>query len=236
MDFLKFKWNIANYKLFINYFKDLGENDYKKLNEKIIFTKYEIIGIRLPKLRAISKEISKGDYKSYLSISNNNYYEEVMIKLLVIANIKDLEECIYYFDKSINLIDNWALCDTFCNSLKIVNKNKDYFFSKIKELVNSKETYFIRVGFILLLNYYVEEKYLNDIFTFLDYIKSDEYYVNMAKAWLVCEIFIKYEKLGFKYLKNNKLDKFTQNKSISKIRDSLRVSKEMKNYVLKFRK
>lgn len=229
-------WTKENYTEFINYLKRIREVEYKKFSEKITFTKYEILGIRLPKLRVIAKEIAKGNYKSYLEISNNIYYEEVMIKLLVISNIKDLNECINYFDNTIDLIDNWALCDTFCNSLKIVNKNKSYFLSKIKDLIKSNKTYYVRVGLILLLCYYVEEEYLDVIINLLDTIISDEYYVNMAEAWLVCEIFIKYENIGLNYLRNNKLNKFTNNKSISKIRDSYRVSKEMKDYILKFKK
>lgn len=236
MDLKNIIWNKENYIEFINYLKSIREEKYKKFSEKITFTKYEILGIRLPKLRAIAKEIAKGNYKSYLEISNNIYYEEVMIKLLVISNIKDLNECINYFDNAIDLIDNWALCDTFCNSLKIVNKNKAYFLSKIKDLIKSNKTYYVRVGLILLLCYYVEKEYLDVIINLLDTIISNEYYVNMAEAWLVCEIFIKYENIGLNYLENNKLNRFTQNKSISKIRDSYRVSKEMKDYILKFKK
>ena len=229
-------WNKDNYNEFIIYLKSISEKNYKKFSEKITFTKYEILGIRLPKLRYIAKEIIKGNYDSFLKISDNIYYEEVMIKLIIIASIKDLEECMNYFDTAIILIDNWALCDTFCNSLKIVNKNKEYFLIKIKELISSNKTYYVRVGLILLLCYYVEEKYLDVIINLLDSIKSDEYYINMAEAWLICEIFIKYEDVGLKYLKNNKLNKFTNNKSISKIRDSYLVSKEMKDYILQFKK
>ena len=84
--------------------------------------------------------------------------------------------------------------------------------------VKSNQTYHIRVGLILLLCYYVEEEYLDLILKYLDNIKSDEYYVNMGEAWLICEIFIKYESVGLKFLEYNKLNKFTINKSISKIR------------------
>ena len=236
MDLKNIEWNKNSYQEFINYLKSIGEKQFKEFSEKITFTKYEMLGIRLPKLRDIAKSISKGDYKSFLKVCKTTYYEEVMIKLLVIANIKDVNELMFYFDDAINLIDNWALCDTFCNSLKIVDKNKDYFLTKIDKLVKSNQTYHIRVGLILLLCYYVEEEYLDLILKYLDNIKSDEYYVNMGEAWLVCEIFIKYESVGLKYLEHNKLNKFTINKSISKIRDSYRVSKEMKDYILKFKK
>lgn len=236
MDLKSITWNKETYREFINYLKSISEKEYKQFSEKITFTKYEILGIRLPKLRKISKEICECDYQSFLKVSKSTYYEEVMIKLLVIANIKDLDECMIYFDNAVALIDNWALCDTFCNSLKLVNKNKEYFLAKIDELMNSNKTYHIRVGLILLLCFYVEEKYLDLICKYLDCIKSDEYYVNMAEAWLVCEIFIKYENVGLKYLEHNELNKFTINKSISKIRDSYRVDKEMKDYILRFKK
>ena len=236
MDLKNIEWNNNSYQEFIEYLKSISEKKYKEFSEKITFTKYEMLGIRLPKLRSIAKDIPKGNIQEFLKYSKNTYYEEIMIKLLVFANIKDIDELILYFDDAINLIDNWALCDTFCNSLKIVEKNKDYFLTKIDELIQKNETYHIRVGLILLLCYYVEEDYLKLICNYLDSIKSDEYYVKMAEAWLVCEIFVKYENIGLKYLEHNKLNKFTINKSISKIRDSYRVSKEMKDYILRFKK
>ena len=236
MDLKNITWNEDSYQEFINYLKSISEKQFKEFSEKITFTKYEMLGIRLPKLRDIAKSISKGDYKSFLKVCKTTYYEEVMIKLLVIANIKDVNELMFYFDEAINLIDNWALCDTFCNSLKIVEKNKEYFLTKIDELIKSNKTYHIRVGLILLLCYYVKEEYLKLILKYLDNIKSDEYYVNMGEAWLICEIFIKYESVGLRYLEQNKLNSFTINKSISKIRDSYRVNNEMKDYILKFKR
>lgn len=224
------------YKEYINYLISISEEEYKKFNSKIIFTKYEMLGIRLPKLRKIVKDISKKDYKWLLNMSGNTYYEEVMIYLLVVASLKSTSELMLYFDKALCLIDNWALCDSFCSSLKIVEKNKDYFLKIIDKLLKSTEIYNIRVGFVLFLNFYVSEEYLDLIFNYLNNIKSTEYYINMAKAWLLCEVFIKYQDSGLKYLENNNLDSFTINKAISKIRDSYRVSKEIKDKILIYRR
>lgn len=232
----KVEWNINNYSEYIKYLKSLSDSEYKKFNSKIIFTNFEMLGIRMPILRNIAKDIFKGDYKAFLNISGTNYYEEVMITLLVIASLKSIDELMLYWDKAVDLIDNWALCDSFCGSLKIVDNNKDLFLDVIDKLVNTNSTYHIRVGLVLLLNYYVKEEYLNLIFKYLDNINSDEYYVNMAESWLLCEVFIKFQDNGLKYLENNKLNNFTINKAISKIRDSYRVSKEIKDKILIYRR
>ncbi|MBE6155105.1 MAG: DNA alkylation repair protein [Firmicutes bacterium] len=229
-------WDEEKYADFILYLKSISEIEYKKFHAKLTSTKYEILGIRLPILRNIAKEITKGNYKSFLKLCGSNYYEEVMIKGLVIASINDIDELMLYFNSYVLLIDNWAICDTFCNSLKLVSKNKECFMNIINNLLKSNNIFKIRVGLVLLLNYYIEEDYLEYLFKIIENIKSEEYYVNMARAWLLCEMFIKYENITLKYLENNSLDKFTINKTISKIRDSYRVSKEMKEYILKFKK
>lgn len=235
MDFISFNW-YQDYSLFIEYLKSISDTKYKEFSTKLTLTKYEMLGIKIPILRNIAKELSKCDYKFFLSIASNTYFEEVMLKCLVITHIKDLNELMKYFYSCVNLIDNWSINDTFCNSLKIVANNKTYFLKVIDKLIKSKKEYYLRMGLILLLNYYVLEEYLEIIFNYLDMIESDLYYVNMAEAWLICEIFIKYPDYALKYLENNKLNNFTINKSISKIRDSYRVKREMKDYILKFKK
>lgn len=233
---LNISWNKDNYQEFIRYLINLGEDSYKDFNKKVITTNYETLGIRIPLLRKIASEIFKGEYQEFLEISDSTYYEEVMIKGFVIGKIKEIDEFMMYFNSYLDLIDNWAICDCFCNSLKIINKNKNYFLNIIDALVKSNNLYYIRVGLVLLLSFYVEEEYIDIILKYLEKIKSNEYYVNMAKAWLLCEVFVKYQDKGLKFLMNNQLDKFTINKAISKIRDSYRVSKETKDMILAYKK
>ena len=229
-------WNHESYLSFISYLHQLSEENYKVFNERIISTKYEMLGIRLPILRKLASEIFKGDYRSFLKVCDESYYEIVLIRGFILAKIKEIDEFMTYFYSYLTLIDNWAINDSFCASLKIVNKHKEYFLNVIDELIHSSKTYFIRVGLLLLLDYYVDHEYLKIIFHYLDELKSDEYYVNMAEAWLVCEIFIYDQEQGLIYLRNNKLNSFTMNKAISKIRDSYRVSKEIKEEILKLKK
>ena len=88
----------------------------------------------------------------------------------------------------------------------------------------------------MLLTFYVEDKYIQDILNYINQIKREEYYINMAIAWLVCECFVKSRDLTLSFLKENELNVFTQNKAISKIRDSYRVSASDKELLVSYRK
>ena len=224
-------WNKETYQKYINYLISIKENKYKEFHTKLCFTKYEILGIRLPIIRKIAKEISKTNYEDFLKLTKSKYYEEVLIEGLVISTIKDESIFDKYFNKYITKIDNWGICDSFCNSLNIVTKNPTKYFNLCKELSLSNEEFISRVGLIIILNYFIKQEYLKDIFNILDSITSDKYYINMAQAWLICELYIYYPQETEKYLKNNKLNNFTHNKSISKIRESYRIPKETKDYL-----
>lgn len=235
-DLEKEKWNEKEYSKYILYLKSLSDENYKQFHSKLTTTKYEILGIKVPIQRKIASFINKGDKESFLKYSKNKYYEEVMIKGFVLANIKEKGVLLKYLDDYVSLIDNWAISDSFCNSLKIVNKDKDFWFNYFKEYLKSKEEFKVRVGLIIFLNFYVEEKYLDDIFNLIDEINLDKYYVNMGIAWVLCECFIKYRNTTLKYLLKSKINSFTFNKTISKIRDSYRVSKEDKEYLSSLRR
>lgn len=228
-DIMIFKeWNENTYFDFINYLKEISEEEYKNFHKKLCITKYEILGIRLPILRKLAKEISKTNYIEFFKLCKKKYYEEIMIILLITSQIKEEKEFYKYFKEHIKLIDNWALCDTFCNSIKIVEKYPEKYFKECLKLSLNEKEFISRVGLITILFHFIEEKNLDEIFNILNKIDSNKYYINMAQAWLVCEIYIKHPTEGLKYIKNNNLNKFIHNKSISKIRDSYRIKKEEK--------
>lgn len=228
---IKEKWTEKDYFEYVDYLESLSDEKYKEFHSKLTTTKYEILGIRVPMQRKIAKEISKGDIASFLECSKNHYYEEVMIKGFVLGNIKEKEVLLKYLEDYVSLVDNWAINDGFCNSLKIVEKDKEFWFHYFANYFKSPEEFRVRVGLIVFLSFYVEEDYLEKIFSLVDEITVDKYYVNMGIAWLLCECFTKYPNKTLKYLLKSKINTFTFNKTISKIRDSYRVSKEEKEYL-----
>ena len=231
-------WNKESYKAFVEYLISIKDSKYKEFHSSLVLnSKYEMIGIRVPIMKDIAKKIAKTtNIEEFLEFAQDRFYEEVMIQGLVISHIKDEKLFYKYFKKHINKIDNWALCDTFCSAIKIVEKNEDKYFKEAVDMSLSDKEFISRVGLIIILSHFVSEKYLDKTFEVLNKIKSDLFYINMAEAWLVCELYIKHPKETMKFIKKNQLNKFTQNKAISKIHDSYRVSKEEKEILKKYRK
>ena len=231
-------WNKESYKAFIEYLISIKDSKYKEFHSSLVLnSKYEMIGIRVPTMKDIAKKIAKtSNIEEFLEFAQDKFYEEVMIQGLVISHIKDEKLFYKYFKKHINKIDNWALCDTFCSAIKIVEKYEDKYFEEAVDMSLSDKEFISRVGLIIILSHFVSEKNLDTIFEVLNKIKSDLFYINMAEAWLVCELYIKYPKETKSFIKKNNLNKFTQNKAISKIHDSYRVSKEEKEVLKSYRK
>ena len=226
------EWNIKTYQSFLQYLITQKDEKYKEFHSSLVLnSKYEMIGIRVPLMRKIAKEIAKTNIEEFLKYAQDNYYEEIMIQGLVISHIKDESLFNKYFKQYINKIDNWALCDTFCSAIKIVEKYEDKYFKEAVKMSLNKKEFISRIGLVMILDHFINEKNLENIFDTLNKIESDKFYINMAEAWLICEMYIKFPKETKTFIQKNNLNKFTHNKAISKIHDSYRVSKEEKEYL-----
>lgn len=230
------RWSLKDYQLLQNNLYENRDQKYRDFSKKLIFTEYAIIGVRTPILKKIAKEIAKTDILSYFKVSRDTSYEEILLQAFVISSIQDVSLAVQYFNLYIQKIDNWALCDSAVASLKIVKENKELFYLEIKKYLISENLFIVRVGLVLLLNYYIEKDYLDKIFYMVENLKREEYYINMAVAWLLSMCYLKFPRETLSYLKGSSLDLFTYNKAISKICDSYQVNSIEKEKLKKLRK
>lgn len=237
MNYVNIKWNKKIYLEFIKKLEDMRDVQYKEFHEKIVAYEGEVIGIRSPIIKGVAKEIAKGDWRGFLAQEKGKYYEETVIRGLVIGFIKEDKEIVKKeIEKFITEINNWGVCDSFISNLKIIKKNKEYFFPLVKLMGESNNQWEIRFSLVCLLSYYIEKEYLEEIFKICSGVKNKEYYVQMAQGWLISVLFVKFRDETLEYLKNNTLDSWVQNKGIQKIRESYRVSDEDKELVKQFKK
>ena len=114
---------------------NLVDEEYGKFNAKLCpDTKRKILGIRIPQIRALSKEIlndTKG-WEEYVKDDNIEYFEEVLVQGLLIGYSKLLlEEKIELLKYVIPRLDSWAMTDTIVPTLKIKKSNLDFFWRNL---------------------------------------------------------------------------------------------------------
>ncbi|WP_252236770.1 DNA alkylation repair protein [Clostridium sp. CH2] len=210
----------------------LSDVKYKEFHSKLCPNTNNIVGVRVPLLRKLAKEISNGEWRDYLSQAENEYYEEIMLQGMVIGLAKmDIEERVKYIGEFVPKIYNWGICDTFCAGLKCFKSNKEKGFDLLNTYLDSQKEFELRFAIVLLLDFYIVDEYVDRVIEILDNIHHDGYYVKMAAAWAISICYIKYPEKTIKYLKSNKLDDFTYNKALQKIIESYRVDKDEKNII-----
>lgn len=233
-DIIPTKWSkksIFKFSKDLETYKDLK---YLEFNRKIIFTNKKMIGIRIPILRRLAGEIKKTDYIAFLDVFDDSSFEMIFLYGVILSYISDFKIFIKYFNYFIEKIDNWALCDMCLTSVSIIKNNKKEMFGYIKKYVKSDREFICRVGVILLLYYYLDDLYINEVINIVGGIDNNKYYVNMAIAWLLSEAFIDNKELVLNNLNN--FDAEVINMCIRKVRDSKRIGIDDKNRILKYKK
>ena len=78
--------------------KALADPKYRKFHSYLLPGTDNILGVRIPQLRTMAKEIiKKDDWRPFVETANTNYYEETMLQGMIIGLAKmNLDEQINY--------------------------------------------------------------------------------------------------------------------------------------------
>ena len=210
----------------------LRDLKYKEFHQKLMPTVSpdKVIGIRTPVLRKFAKDFSKREEaESFIKNLPHKYYEEDNLHAFLLEEIRDYESLIEELNKFLPFVDNWATCDMM--RPKILKNHKIELLEDIKRWLNSKDTYTIRFAVNCLMLYYLEEDFKPEYLQWVKNIESQEYYINMVRAWYFATALAKQYDETVKILENNALDKWTHNKTIQKANESYRITKEQKEYL-----
>ena len=210
----------------------LRDLKYKEFHQKLMPTVSpdKVIGIRTPVLRKFAKDFSKREEaESFIKNLPHKYYEEDNLHAFLLEEIRDYESLIEELNKFLPFVDNWATCDMM--RPKILKNHKIELLEDIKRWLNSKDTYTIRFAVNCLMLYYLEEDFKPEYLQWVKNIESQEYYINMVRAWYFATALAKQYDETVKILENNALNKWTHNKTIQKANESYRITKEQKEYL-----
>ena len=211
---------------------ELQDEKYRDFQVKLIPTvdPATVIGVRTPELRKLAKELSKrDDIDAFLETLPHDHFDENQLHAFILSGMKDFTKCMTGVCGFLPFIDNWATCDQL--SPKVFGKNKAELLAYINEWLQSDETYTIRFAAGMLMDHFLDDDFDIKYPEMVAGIESDEYYVNMMRAWYFATALAKQYDSVISFIEEKRLDKWTHNKTIQKSVESYRITPEQKAYL-----
>ena len=207
----------------------MGEEEYKNFSSSLMPTvdKDKVIGIRTPILRKYAQTLK--EYNDFLEQLPHYYFEENNLHAFLIERENDFDKCIEKLELFLPYVDNWATCDSM--KPKVLKKHPEKLLTHIKRWLNSKGVYSVRYAINLLMSFYLDNNFKEEYLELVARVKSEEYYVNMMRAWYFATALAKRYDKAIIYLENDILDHFTHEKTIRKAIESFRITDKQKQYL-----
>ena len=215
---------------------EMQDLKYRDFHSKLLpgIDKETIIGIRTPMLRKFTKEFAKmPEAEAFLRDLPHRYYEETNMHMMMVSWIKDYEKCLEEVKRFLPYVNNWATCDL--PAPKCFAKHKEKLLSEVRNWIASGETYTVRYGIGMLMNFYLDEDFRPEYLKLAAEVRSEEYYVNMMLAWYFATALAKQWEATIPYIEERCLSEWVHRKTIQKAVESYRITPEQKVYLRNLR-
>ncbi len=186
-----------------------------------------MIGVRTPALRALAKElIAREEIGDFLTALPHRYFDENQLHAFLISLVKDYSYTISLVQQFLPHVDNWATCDQM--SPKAFRAHRAELLGEIEGWLASDHPYTVRFGVGMLMQHYLDQDFDPRYPALVAALRSEEYYINMMRAWYFATALAKQYSAVLPYLASGQLDVWTHNKTIQKAVESYRLTAEQK--------
>lgn len=215
----------------------LADPEYKAFNAKLIpnVGPDTMIGIRVPVLRAVAKDLRVGDRSMvdrFFADLPHKYFEENMLHAILLGEVcGSVGEAIDELTRFLPYADNWAVTDTIrIRALRRAGADADaqLMLNQLEHWMQADATYTVRYAVVELMTDFLDSRFDAAHLRLVGGIASGEYYVNMARAWYFATALAKQWESALPVLQKRILDPWTHNKTIQKACESYRVNPEHK--------
>ncbi len=206
-----------------------ADEKYKTFNSGLIPGTDPIIGVRVPVMRGLAKQIAKGDFRTYLAAASDETYEELSLQAFVIGYAKmEISERLSYAAAFLPKIHDWSVNDGFCATFQAAKKHREEVWEFLMPYCDSEREFDQRVVAVMLMDHFLVDEYIDRVLAVYDSLKHEGYYCRMGVAWGVATAYAKFPEKTHAFLLENHLDDDTYNKAIQKMLESYRVTPEAK--------
>ena len=181
-------------------YKNMDE-EYGRQQAKLIPECGNIIGVRMPVLNKMAREIASVNWKEYLQGARSDTYEEILLQALVLGYARGKE-----------FITKWVSRD-----------------GRLKKPGHPE--YIMRFVTIMMLDYFINDRYIDNVLFAYNTMKHPGYYFKMGVAWGLETAYYSYPDKVLAFLKDNDLDDETLSMTFKKLLNSGKLSDEEKKSV-----
>lgn len=212
--------------------ESMAEGEYQKFSSALLPGVDNMLGIRIPILRDMAKKLAKENWKACMEWEELIYFEETMLKGLVLGYVKaPIEEILPYVKEFIPAIDNWSVNDTFCSNFKIARKERKKVWDFLMPYKESCKEFEIRMAAVMMMDHFLVDDYIDAVLKALGEMKIAGYYTSMGVAWAYATAWAKYPEKTKNYLKEHPIDQETYYKTLRKCLESYRISDKDKEWI-----
>lgn len=217
-------WNVAAIE---NMLREHADEKYREFHGGLTKTAYERVGVRVPVLRGMAREIIKsGEWREFLAVRPVRLYEHAMLLGVVSASVKEpYADKIERLERFSRFVDDWAVCDITCSSLKCKDER---LFGDMTRFAASDDAWLARMGLVVLLGNYADGEHIDGLRAAINGVRARGYYVDMAVGWLIATVESHTAGAGLALMATARISPEVKRIAAAKMRDSFRVSAESK--------
>ena len=224
----------------------LDEEKYRQGHIRIInaLPGRRILGLHLPEMKETAKTLAKQtDVREVLHAFKQEHrkerfsltYEETLVWGLTINALKcTSEERLAFLEAYVPVLDNWAVCDSFCCNAKWALKfPPQMLWEFLIPYYNSDKEFEVRFAIVMSMCYLMKEDWLPIVFRRLEALDLSKiqseytalpspYYVRMGMAWLLATALAKYPDATRAFVNASSLTEDVKRLYARKARESFR--------------
>ena len=228
-----------------------------------------VLGLHSPEIKAVAKQLSREGGKvaipdgvrqncangaevisAFEAVPSESlcYEETVIWGYLINLEKCSLDERLAMLGRYVPVLDNWAVCDSYCAHAKwMARADKVALWAFLEQWFDSEREFEVRFAVVVAMCYFLNEDWLGRVFARLnslnfDHIKSknktvkgkpkvaqqgivqgtEPYYVRMGVAWLLATALAKFPDQTRAFVRSSNLPEDVVKLYIRKARESLR--------------
>ena len=210
-----------------------GNETYAAFNKRIVNTKMPVVGVRVPDLRRLARELASdvgaAEISELLTVQDESFDYVLLCGLLITHARLDDQTVIDLTKQYLSRIDSWAHIDVFIEKKRRFAGESWWNFALA--CLQSEAEFTVRYGVVSLMTNFLDEAHIDKVFVALQNVRHDGYYVKMALAWLYATAAVQFFELTLAELENGHVDAWMRNKAYQKMRESRRFTPEQQKVI-----